>query len=614
MVKKVSDPIERAKIKLDSILGYKQKFLNILIRGCKEKKKLVLGIGNESYNTEGIIQVQVSESDIQELPWKVIENVAIDFLIGHEAGHSLYTTHEGFGGTIKEMAKWVEDEGKKEFKSYPMQSIFTICHFIVNSVEDGRIEKILSLRSEDFRKKKDWYNLRNWKKGECPDVGTMKELFVFQNQVLCYSILGRFQKKFTAKYKGSDLYKNVLKTKKYIRKAVNSPTCIGIREQCMEILKIMYPYIKQDIPSLSPEELDFLKSLAKWLEKEGANISRKDDGDGKGGVVPESMTKESKSEEKAELEDDIENSEIEENSNKIENSLSKDDDSKRNQPKNFDMKMIENIEKYYEDDVITDYEIVTGDRRQKSLVNDKKKLEANRFKRFVERTIKQRSTMNRFDQYSGNVNTSQLYKLATGQPNFYQQKGQPYIPDARVFILVDNSGSMRGEKFNEALLATSVMEHGFNGVVPLKIVSFGTNDYHVSHKIVKDWNETSRTINYSETYRLNNYANGGNKDGYSIRMATAELESFSEGKKLLIVLSDGAPTDYKTNAFGYADTHNAVACARKKGISVISVFFGGESYIKEAKSTYEALYEKDFIGVSPNKIQDELQKILKRVL
>jgi len=496
--------------------------------------------------------------------------------------------------------------------------------------------------------------------------------------------MGRFQKGFTKKYKGSSLYTDVCSVRKYIKKGTHAHRCIEIKEPCMDIMKVLYPYLEEGLQSIPKELLDMLDKIKQMLEENSTNISRESDDDGEGIPIPVKMEEEDKKSQKSKNSDTSEESEHGSKEDGTEEkdsegkSGSKEDDSESDSKEDgsdseseseedemsdedFEKdaeKQMENHEKSardkkesrtgHETDVLDALEQAYEDERElwdlleekqdisnKFKISPEKALEGNRFKRFVDRTMKQRSINDRTDQYGGFVNTNQLYKIASGQPNFYCQKGQPYLPDARVYILIDNSGSMGRTKFSEAQKAASVIEEGFKGIVPLKTVCFDTDTEHtedgnyirkpdpitgrlnyndiVRHIIVKDWQDNSRAFNYSETFRQNNHAGGGNKDGYSIRVAATELASYDEQKKLLIVLSDGEPTDYRY-VDPYLDTHNAVVQARQMGISVVSIFFGDESYIKSSERVYKAMYEKDYIGVTPDHIQDELQKLLKKII
>mgnify|MGYP000171806367 FL=1 len=143
--------------------------------------------------------------------------------------------------------------------------------------------------------------------------------------------------------------------------------------------------------------------------------------------------------------------------------------------------------------------------------------------------------------------------------------------------------------------------------MPLKIVAFNADDcYSVRHQVLKNWSEKVSS-NGSYNFLTHCYANGGNKDGYSIRVATEELLHRPERKKILIVLSDGLPSAYEKND-GKKDVNDAVRKARKAGISVISIFFGDDS----ERSAFVKMYEKNCIITEPEGIDAELVRLMKR--
>lgn len=57
-------------------------------------------------------------------------------------------------------------------------------------------------------------------------------------------------------------------------------------------------------------------------------------------------------------------------------------------------------------------------------------------------------------------------------------------------------------------------------------------------------------------------AGNGNKDGYSIRAAALDLAKRTERRKILMVLSDGLPSGYFSEAEAIDDVRTAVQAAR----------------------------------------------------
>ena len=276
----------------------------------------------------------------------------------------------------------------------------------------------------------------------------------------------------------------------------------------------------------------------------------------------------------------------------------------------------------YDDSDMYDFLEIVPDMSKKSSIFPELKGEANILKRFFENYIRNKSTPNLVNQKRGKLNTRQLTKVAIGQSNYFKKTGEPWEPSLAVYLLKDNSGSMgggQGSKHEESCKALSIIEEALPSNISLKICSFFTAGYHgnwaVVHHMIKDWGDVSGSTNYSATYYQSNpISAGGNKDGYDIRVATHDLQGRPEEKKILIVLSDGQPSDYeKGEAAAYLDVKNAVAEARKSNIEVVSLFFGSDDFIQKSEEFYRLMYEKNYIGCNPENIGKELSKVLKKV-
>lgn len=209
---------------------------------------------------------------------------------------------------------------------------------------------------------------------------------------------------------------------------------------------------------------------------------------------------------------------------------------------------------------------------------------------------------------SGSVDPSRLYSLSFGDSNVFRKIGKDKHFDGCVYVLIDNSGSMdcrdkRGvSKRTEACKAAAVIEEGFKGFLPMKIVAF--DEYGtVQHQVIKGWNESLRKNccwNFCE-YENTGY---GNADGFDIQIATRELMKRSERKKLLIVLSDGMPSEATP---GY--TKGAIEAARARGIQVSGIYFENDKIGHEAEQ-FKKMYQKDYICCKASEIDQNLTKIL----
>ncbi len=204
---------------------------------------------------------------------------------------------------------------------------------------------------------------------------------------------------------------------------------------------------------------------------------------------------------------------------------------------------------------------------------------------------------------SGSIDPSRITGLAYGDTEIFQRLGKDKKFDGAAYMLVDNSGSMSGRKKKEASKAAAVVEEGFKKMFPMKIVAFDTWGT-ITHEVIKNWDEWL-PYNCCWNYALKSRDGGGNEDGYDIMIATKELLERPEKKKMLVVLSDGAP--------GNRDlVKKAVRTARKKGIEVYSIYFEEGGVSPYAYEQFEYMYEKDFVVCPLSELDQRLYRLFKK--
>lgn len=165
--------------------------------------------------------------------------------------------------------------------------------------------------------------------------------------------------------------------------------------------------------------------------------------------------------------------------------------------------------------------------------------------------------------------------------------------DTAVFLLIDESGSMRGEKDKTARnVAISFAEVFAKLNIPLYIMGFtaDTDGYKAVHNHYISWKNTLAT----RIRLMDIQGRCENFDGYSIRYATEILKKKSAANKLLIIVSDGAPacSMYSSRVDGVADTKDAIKNAKKIG-SVIGVGIGNVN-----KEIFTNMYGNDFLHIA----------------
>lgn len=272
------------------------------------------------------------------------------------------------------------------------------------------------------------------------------------------------------------------------------------------------------------------------------------------------------------------------------------------------------IDAIYKDESTKGYEEKRREDYPSSELPLEQKTQGANLKRQMETMLKNKETYTQRNMTSGRLDKRNIHKLVYASPQVFMRKGTPSNWDGCMYVLKDGSGSMYGDKNREASKAMSLIEQAAKSLMPLKLVEFSSYQ-EVVHTIIKDWNENNLNYNYSWSYYNNEFYGGGNKDGYSIRLATKELLKRPEKQKLLVVLSDGLPSDYDYTGnieWGPSDVKSAVEEARRNGIIVMSIYFGSANFIESNKEKYAQMYEKDYIGAETGNITNELVKILKK--
>ena len=107
-------------------------------------------------------------------------------------------------------------------------------------------------------------------------------------------------------------------------------------------------------------------------------------------------------------------------------------------------------------------------------------------------------------------------------------------------------------------------------------------------------------------------AGNGNKDGYSIRAAALDLAKRTERRKILMVLSDGLPSGYFSEAEAIDDVRTAVQAARRRGLLVIPIIYTART--DENVDAYRRMYEKSMIFADSVGMLGEFERLLMKLV
>ena len=184
----------------------------------------------------------------------------------------------------------------------------------------------------------------------------------------------------------------------------------------------------------------------------------------------------------------------------------------------------------------------------------------NQIRRYIQ--SRARSQISRHKRH-GRLDKASLVKLALppidgGEYNrkiFYDQEKRSVV-DTAVSILVDWSGSMHGTKMTLAADAAGRLATVLNKQIgiPVEILAFTTGKTRCDVGVLKEFKERGLppeeiARRFSAFYKYSS----GNNDADALMVAYRRLLRRNESRRVLIVLSDGAPTD--AWGYGHADAN-----------------------------------------------------------
>ena len=162
-------------------------------------------------------------------------------------------------------------------------------------------------------------------------------------------------------------------------------------------------------------------------------------------------------------------------------------------------------------------------------------------------------------------------KMAGDGRTFRQNRLPTGTPSIAFSILIDESGSMSGEKVEAARETAILLSDILSDVgVPYMIGGHTTGSHYQADTLIKlyhDFDEVDRM----DKYRLSDIsAINGNRDAAAIAYMSEKLLKRSEADKVLIVISDGWPTECAFYSYdAEEDTIITIQKYRKKGINII---------------------------------------------
>ncbi|MBO6508748.1 MAG: hypothetical protein JJ979_09775 [Roseibium sp.] len=231
---------------------------------------------------------------------------------------------------------------------------------------------------------------------------------------------------------------------------------------------------------------------------------------------------------------------------------------------------------------------------------------------------------------SGRLHSAGLHRLATGDERIFRRKEVHTTKDTAVTLLIDNSGSMGGAKMNTAMTAGFALSQTLERVSILnEVIGFTTaytRNQDINPSTVRaEENRMGRRFNrvdplYHPIYKefgerltppvKKRFADGrgnqaflcANVDGESVLFAAWRLLARKEERKVMIVLSDGAPCGSGSRPH----LKKTVEDCQRMGIEMIGI--GIQS------NEVRHFYPRNFTINRPDELPEAVMKELKRIL
>jgi len=240
----------------------------------------------------------------------------------------------------------------------------------------------------------------------------------------------------------------------------------------------------------------------------------------------------------------------------------------------------------------------------------------------IEKTIEHKKNEARSNLSFGRLSRKLLPIVMEDNPKvFYKKDHESKEFDAVFTLLVDCSASMHGGKMNETKKGIILFHEVLKSLkIPHSIIGFWEDAMEVKENYQPNYFHIIH--NYHDSFYENNGAKimelepeEDNRDGFSIRVVSKELEARREKNKFLLVFSDGEPAAAGYNQNGIVDTNKAVTEARKKGIEVIGNFIADGEISEQQDAMMQNIYGRERVMIPDvSELPGHFAPLLKRLL
>lgn len=195
---------------------------------------------------------------------------------------------------------------------------------------------------------------------------------------------------------------------------------------------------------------------------------------------------------------------------------------------------------------------------------------------------------------------------ASSHGKIFKRNILPETKDIAISILIDESGSMSGNRIEKALEMAIIIEDFCTGLnIPLSIVGHCDNCGRVQLRNYILFEDTNKNRKYNLAEMR---AGGCNRDGFALGYCIKNLLEREEENKLMIIISDGKP-----NSIGYSgalaekDLQSIKTEFERKGGRLIAAAIGDD------RNTIKRIYGNSFLDVTDiNNLPIKMASIISR--
>ena len=223
--------------------------------------------------------------------------------------------------------------------------------------------------------------------------------------------------------------------------------------------------------------------------------------------------------------------------------------------------------------------------------------------------VEKNTTINIYGCRQGLLDTTKIAEAVQNVPQVYYRTGQVKTSKVSIGVLVDESGSMWGDREEAARDAAILLNEAFGNISGVDLYIYG----HTADSIENKYDDKSTDIRVYKEPGFNNMyaltdiqARYENRDGVAILETAKRIRNFTSNPCILFVISDGQPSaigyrDWK----GIEDTKAKVKLVEKMGFEVIQITICNLD--EEVKNMFSK-------SISLEKNLDDLPKELGKVL